>query len=233
VPELPDYLYFLTEGFADLNTQKPMITVVDYGAGNILSVTRALEHVGATTIVTGDPKIVEQAEKLLLPGVGAFGRAMDNLSQRDLIEPIRGHAASGRPFLGVCLGMQLMLNGSEEFGGHEGLGLIPGNVVSIPRTTSHGDPHKIPHIGWNTLLQPQPGRWKNTILDGIDKTIGMYFVHSFSAAPTNETDRLADTDYNGQIISAAIQHENLTGLQCHPEKSGSVGLRVLKNFIDQ
>ena len=216
----------------DMSVPKPVVMVVDYGTGNILSVTRALEHVGADAVVTSDPLRIEQADKLLLPGVGAFGRAMENLNRRNLVEPIRAFAASGRPFLGICLGMQLMLDRSEEFGGHEGLGLIAGEVVPIPRTTAGGAAHKIPHIGWNALLPPRPGRWENTVMDGIEAGTGMYFVHSLSANPQNDADRLADTDYNGQLISAAIQRGNLTGLQCHPEKSASAGLCVLKNFVD-
>jgi len=229
----PDCPYALINSDTDLIKHKPLITVIDYGAGNILSVTRALEQVGAEAIVSSDPGAVERAEKVLLPGVGAFGRAMEILRRRALVEPIRAHAASGRPFMGICLGMQLMLDGSEEFGGHEGLGLIPGDVVAIPRTTAGGEPHKIPHIGWNVLTQPQPGRWKNTVMDGVEAGTGMYFVHSFTASPANDSDRLADTDYNGRLISAAIQRDALTGLQCHPEKSGSVGLGILKNFVEQ
>ncbi len=207
------------------------VTVVNYGAGNILSVTRALAHVGAEAVVTDDPKTVDKAEKLLLPGVGAFGKAMAELSQRNLVEPLRAYAGSGRPFLGICLGMQLMLERSEEFGNHEGLGLIVGTVLPIPAVTAAGEPHEIPHIGWTELSPPSPERWQGTIFQGLEAGDSMYFVHSFAANPGREEDRLAVVDYNGQTISAAIQRNNLTGIQCHPEKSGPKGLHVLKNFI--
>ncbi len=214
-----------------MNVSQPSVTVVDYGAGNILSVTRALAHVGAVATVTDDPAAVSAAERILLPGVGAFGKAMDELTKRRLIEPLRAYAASGRPFLGICLGMQLMLEESEEFGKQEGLGLIAGKVLPIPAVTATGERHKIPHIGWNPLLPPTPGRWVGTIFSDLKIGTSMYFVHSFAAQPDQEADRLADVDYNGQRVSAAIQRGNLTGIQCHPEKSGPEGLSVLRNFV--
>ncbi len=214
-----------------MNASQPTVTVVDYGAGNILSVTRALAHVGALATVSDDPVVVARADRILLPGVGAFGKAMDELAKRRLIEPLRAYAASGRPFLGICLGMQLMLEESAEFGRQEGLGLIAGKVQPIPAVTATGEPHKIPHIGWNVLVPPSPKRWQGTVFEGLKSGDSMYFVHSFAAQPDHQEDRLADVDYNGQKISAAIQKKNLTGIQCHPEKSGATGLHVLRNFV--
>ncbi len=214
-----------------MTTTQPLVTVVDYGAGNILSVTRALAHVGAHVTVSDDPAAVAAADRILLPGVGAFGKAMDELTKRRLIEPLRAYAKSGRPFLGICLGMQLMLEESAEFGRQEGLGLVAGKVLPIPAVTAAGERHKIPHIGWNGLVPPSPGRWSGTVLEGQQSGISMYFVHSFAAQPDRPEDRLADADYNGQKISAAIGRDNLTGIQCHPEKSGVAGLSVLQNFI--
>lgn len=208
------------------------VTVIDYGIGNILSVKRALEHCGAEVIITDSPQMIGEAERLVLPGVGAFADGMNGLRERGLIETIQKFATKGRPFLGICLGMQMMLEFGEEFGRCEGLGLIPGIVTKIPNTGVDGDIHKIPHIGWNTLLLPsETTDWKNTILNGIELGDAVYFVHSFTAIPTNENNRLADCHYNGRLISAAIKLDNLYGCQFHPEKSGLVGLRIINNFL--
>src|SRR5208283_5616772 len=162
----------------------PRVTVIDYGMGNLLSVSRAMEHCGAEVLTTCDPERVAQAERLILPGVGAFADGMAGLRERRLIEPIREFARAGRPFLGICLGMQMMLDSSEEFGNHEGLGLVPGRVAAIPSTGVDGRPHKIPHIGWNKLLMPTPETsWENTILAGLSPGSSGYFVHSYAAVP--------------------------------------------------
>jgi glutamine amidotransferase len=207
------------------------VAIVDYGAGNLLSVSRALVNVGADVTLAKNAQAVRDAGHIILPGVGAFGRGMEELGQRELVEPLLNHAESGKPFLGICLGMQMMLDTSDEFGHHSGLGLIPGRVKIIPKTTINEAPHKIPHIGWNNLLPTKNNNWQNTLLDGLPSGISMYFVHSFTAYPRNADHRLADADYNGRTVSAVIQRENLTGFQCHPEKSGEIGLRVLKNFV--
>ena len=211
----------------------PIVTVVDYGTGNILSVTRALEDVGALAVVTDSAAVIDKAERVLLPGVGAFGKAMDELHARGLVQPLSRVANSNRPFLGICLGMQLMMEQSNEFGHHEGLGLILGNVEEIPRTGSDGRPHKIPHIGWNHLTPSAPECWHNSCLRNFTPGTPMYFVHSYAVAPSNEADRLADTDYDGCRITAALKHGNMTGIQCHPEKSGPAGLAVLSAFISE
>jgi imidazole glycerol-phosphate synthase subunit HisH len=215
-----------------MNANRSSVTVVNYGAGNILSVTRALSHVGVDVTITAEPAGVATAERILLPGVGAFGKAMDELAKRELIEPLRAYAKSGRPFLGICLGMQLMLDQSEEFGNQEGLGLIAGKVLPIPNVTASGQPHKIPHIGWSALMPSSPDRWQGSLLQGFAQGDAMYFVHSFGAAAESDQDCLAVADYNGQTITAAVERDNLTGIQCHPEKSGPAGLLVLKNFVN-
>lgn len=208
------------------------VTIIDYGIGNLLSVARAFEHCGAETVVTGVPDAIETAERLVLPGVGAFADGMAGLRDRGLIDPIRKFAASNRPFLGICLGMQMMLDSGEEFGIHEGLGLIPGKIVPIPTTGADGTSHKIPHIGWNLLELPVSAPdWTHTILDGIRPQAAVYFVHSFTAFPVNPDHRLADCHYNGRLISAAIRSGFLYGCQFHPEKSGKVGLQIINNFI--
>lgn len=208
------------------------VVVVDYGMGNLLSVQRAFEYCGARVIITSSPGKVERAECLVLPGVGAFADGMRELGSRDLVESIRKFARTGRPFLGICLGMQMMMETSEEFGIYDGLALIPGRVVMIPGAGSNGAPHKIPHIGWNGLLLPKNREdWNNTIFQDISIGESVYFVHSFSVVPANPVNNLADCDYNGLCICAAIQSGNVYGCQFHPEKSGTVGLKIINNFL--
>jgi glutamine amidotransferase len=210
----------------------PGVTVIDYGRGNLLSVARAFEYCGAEVLMTSDPEKVAKAERLVLPGVGAFADGMAALRDLGLVEPIRTFAATGRPFLGICLGMQMMLDRSDEFGSHAGLGLIPGHVVAIPATRADGLPHKIPHIGWNRLQKPLPGTgWEDTILAGLCPGVDVYFVHSFTAVPQCAENSLADCDYHGRPISAVIQSGSLYGCQFHPEKSGPAGLRILQSFL--
>jgi len=212
----------------------PRVTVVDYGIGNLLSVARALEHCGAEVLLASDPRLIERADSLVLPGVGAFADGMAGLRQRGLIEPIRKYARSDRPLLGICLGMQMMLETGEEFGNHDGLGLIPGKVSAIPLTGTDGQPHKIPHIGWNELVPPSPATsWKGTILEDIPPGTAAYFVHSYVAVPTHQKHRLADCLYDGQVISAVIRSGSIYGCQFHPEKSGEAGLAILRRFISQ
>ena len=208
------------------------VAIVDYGVGNLLSVGRAVAAAGGEPRLVGTPGEIAAAERLLLPGVGAFGHCMAVLRERGLIEPIRAFAATGRPFLGICVGMQVMLEVGTEFGRHDGLGLIAGTVEAIPATGADGTSHKIPHIGWSPLARPAGGRaWAGTLLDGIPADSSVYFVHSFAAQPALPAHRLADTDYHGRAIAAAIGRDNLAGCQFHPEKSGPVGLRILANFI--
>jgi glutamine amidotransferase len=207
------------------------ITVVDFGAGNLLSVCRALRHVGAEVALASAPGDIVNAERLVLPGVGAFGACMKGLIDLGLVEPLRAFAATGRPFLGICVGQQLLFDQSDEFGHSAGLGLIPGRVIAIPREDDHGRVRRIPHIGWNALMMPESrSDWTGTLLAGINTSESAYFLHSFISQPKNAGHSLAVCDYNGISIVAAVQHENLTGCQFHPEKSGEVGLRMLANF---
>ena len=209
----------------------PAVTVIDYGIGNLLSVTRAIEHCGATVVLTDDARKIADADYLVLPGVGAFTDGMAGLTERGLVEPIKVFATKERPFMGICLGMQLMLDESEEFGAHEGLGLVPGKVVAIPPVGNDGLPHKIPHIGWNEIYVPEGIIWEGSILANTRESSSFYFVHSFTAKPALHEHRLADCYYDGQVIAAAIRKDNLYGCQFHPEKSGLAGLSILKTFL--
>ncbi len=209
------------------------VTIVDYGIGNLLSVQRACEYFGAEVIFADTPEKIKQAERLILPGVGAFADGMAGLRQRGLIEPIRQYAKQDRPFMGICLGMQMMLEVGEEFGIHEGLGLIPGKVIKIASTGIDGQVHKIPYIGWNTLSMPSDNTiWEGTAFNGIEPGNAVYFVHSFTAVPAKDEHRFADSYYDGRIISAAIRSGNLYGCQFHPEKSGPIGLKIIENFTN-
>lgn len=210
----------------------PEVVLVDYGMGNLLSVRRGLEHCGATVRVTSDPDVVASACRVVLPGVGAFADGMAELCRNGLDMSIREVAARGVPLLGICLGMQMLLDESEEFGTTQGLGLIAGNVVAIPSKTVDGLPQKIPHIGWNSLVLPH-GResWQGTLLQEVRPGEATYFVHSFMANPVDTRHRIADCLYGGSPILASIGRENILGCQFHPEKSGEVGLKVLKKFL--
>ncbi len=208
--------------------------IIDYGRGNLRSVCRAVEHCGGDVRLADDPASLKDADRVILPGVGTFGDCMAQLHDLGFVEPILEFAETGRPMLGICVGMQILHTTGEEFGVHQGLGLIPGRVRAIPATGARGQPHKIPHIGWAPLSVPE-GRgascWDHTILSPLAPGAMVYFVHSFSAEPEALANRLADTFYNGRRISAAVINGNIAGLQFHPEKSGPVGLDVIKAFL--
>lgn len=212
----------------------PEVTVIDYGVGNLLSVQRGLEHCGAKVIITVEPERILAAKRVVLPGVGAFANAMQALARLDLVDLIRELAHRHTPLLGICLGMQLLLEESEEFGITAGLGLIPGRVVSVPAQTLSGDPQKIPHIGWSALhLSSASGGWNGTLLHDNRPGESAYFVHSFMAVPSNPAHRIAESMYGGHLIPAVIRRDEVIGCQFHPEKSGEVGLKILRRFISQ
>ena len=187
------------------------VTIIDYGSGNMLSVTRAFEYCGAVPVLSVDPDAIDKAERLVLPGVGAFADGMQGLRDRGLVEPIRRFAASGRPLLGICLGMQMLATASEEFGEHEGLGVVPGRVVPVPNVDSEGAAQKIPHIGWAELTPPTVSRWAGTILEGLAEGSSVYLVHSFHFVPDDSTHRLADCYYGGHRLVAAVEAGNVIG----------------------
>jgi glutamine amidotransferase len=206
------------------------VVIVDYGIGNLYSVTRAFETCGASVTLTANHEHIESAERLVLPGVGAFDDGMKGMQMRGQIEPVKRYVASGRPFLGICVGMQLLMDVGEEFGEHAGLGIIAGRCKAIPATRADGKPHRVPHIGWNALVKPQGADWSSGLLVGLPEKPPVYFVHSFAPVPVDDRHRVADCDYDGRRISAVIRSGNVHGCQFHPEKSGSVGLKIIANF---
>lgn len=205
------------------------VTLIDYGAGNLLNVQRAFEHVGAQVEIATEAKQIEQAERLVFPGVGAFPEAMRRLQQKNLIDAIQ-QVATDKPFLGICLGMQMMLDQGEEFETTPGLGLIPGQVKALPTRALDGKPMKVPHMGWE-LIRPNHQAWSNSLLNDIPPQNAFYFVHSYYADVENVTDQLAVFDFGGHSITAAIQREHLMGCQFHPEKSGPMGLKIIERFL--
>ena len=208
------------------------VTIVDYGIGNLLSVRRGLEHCGAKVEISGDPERIFSARRVVLPGVGAFAVGMQELRGRGLDKAVREAANRGTPILGICLGMQMLLDKSDEFGTTAGLGLIPGHIIAVPSVDANGETRKIPHIGWNALILPT-GRenWQGTILADVISGESTYFVHSYMACPSNPHHRIANCSYRGQSIAAVISRANVSGCQFHPEKSGETGLRVLRQFL--
>ena len=207
------------------------VVIVDYGVGNLLSVQRAFEHFGIQALVTSDFESILAANRVILPGVGAFGNAMDILNSSGLADILRQVIHKGTPFLGICLGMQLLFEESEEFGLHRGLGFIEGRVLCLPDNTLDGKGLKIPHIGWNELYKADSVNWTGTLLAHTQPGDAFYFVHSFMAVPKEESSVLAYTLYGGNHIPAVVQKDSVVGCQFHPEKSGEVGLKILKNFI--
>jgi glutamine amidotransferase len=203
------------------------VIVVDYGLGNLASVERALRKLGAAAEISADPAALRDAPRAVLPGVGAFGTAMRNLEARGLREALRAFAASGRPLLGVCLGMQLFMDESEEGGTHAGLGLIPGRVRHLPRQAGI----KVPRIGWGALA-PAARAWDGSLLSGVQAGAALYFVHSYFVEPASASHVLAETQHGESRYCSLLQHANLAGCQAHPEKSSAAGLRILQNFLD-
>jgi glutamine amidotransferase len=212
-----------------------MIAIVDYGMGNLRNVQKAVERAGGEAVITSEAETLSAAWGVILPGVGAFGDAMQNLRERRLIEPLRREYAAGKPLLGICLGMQLLFEESEETGLHQGLGLLPGRVVRFPSRVPAGAdsspdrPHvplRVPHIGWNQLHI----RRSSPLLAGVPDGSYVYFAHSYYVLPADDAIVLATTDY-GLDFASVVGRGNLFGVQFHPEKSQEVGLQILRNFV--
>ena len=224
---------------------QPSVTIIDYGIGNLRSMEKALLAAGANVLRSDRPEDILRAERLVLPGVGAFGACMAEIRRRGLVEPVREAIAAGKPFLGVCIGMQLLFDVSEEMGLHEGLGILPGQVIRFSGTDASAehvacdtdesplppvrlrgtDTLKVPHMGWNSVSPARP----SPLLDGIAPGSFFYFVHSYHAVPAQPDDVLATTPY-GEAFPSIVNRNNVFGVQFHPEKSQRNGLRILQNF---
>lgn len=202
-----------------------MIAIVDYNMGNLASVKNAFDLLGEKVVVESDPDRLHSYDRIILPGVGAYGDAMEHLRARGMDQAVREYARSGKYLLGICLGMQLLFESSEEFGISEGLGLIQGRVVAFD-TSRFSIPLKVPHMGWNRMFTKE-----HPLFQGLDEAHYLYFVHSYHALCTHESDSIGESVY-GYRFTSAVAHENVMGLQPHPEKSHRNGLSILKNFIN-
>jgi len=206
-----------------------VIAIIDYGMGNLRSVQKGFEKIGSDAVVTADPRVVLEADKIVLPGVGAFRDCMHNLEQAGFVEPILKVISDGRPFLGICVGMQLLFSDSVEFGLYKGLDLIPGHVLRFPEGMREGDEDlKVPHMGWNQLNF----KHKPAVFEDIDEGANVYFVHSYYVKPDDDAVIATTTNYGIEFCSA-IWKDNIIATQFHPEKSQHAGLRILKNFASQ
>lgn len=200
-----------------------MITIIDYDAGNMMSVVKAFEYLGQDVEITRQRSRILQASKVVLPGVGSFGDAMESLSRYDLVDTIRDTVSKGIPFIGICLGMQMLFDSSEESPGVTGLGLLPGKILRIPDSEGL----KVPHMGWNSLSVNPSSR----LFSGLETNPYVYFVHSYYLHAQHASDVAAEAVY-GVNIHAAVEHENIFGCQFHPEKSSDTGLHILRNFTE-
>ena len=201
---------------------KPKVVIVDYGAGNLRSVSRAVAHVGYEPSVTGDPHDVDDADALIVPGVGAAADTMRNLREHGMVEPVRKYIASKRPFFGVCMGQQALLSVSEEGGEHECLGIIPGRVRRLPGG------QKVPHMGWNEVRQKR----EHIIFDDIPDGSYFYFLHSYYPEPGDPDVVIGESEY-GVTFASVLANDNVVATQFHPEKSADMGLQMYKNFLSQ
>jgi glutamine amidotransferase len=212
-----------------MNNKK--IAIIDYGVGNIFSINQACNKVGLNTIVTSDAALISNSDAIILPGVGAFGDAMNNLKKLNLVETIINFANTGKPFLGICLGMQLLFNASEEFGNHKGLGLIDGEIKKFNFSKIDNNITKIPQIQWNKIYHKENTNWNNSCLSNVENNSYMYFVHSYYAIPNDKNTILSYTEYANFEYCSSVKKENITGIQFHPEKSGEIGIHIYKNWL--
>jgi imidazole glycerol-phosphate synthase subunit HisH len=207
--------------------EKIKVSIIDYGMGNLFSVEQACRYVGLEPVITSDKNEILNSRAAILPGVGAFGDAMDNLEKLDLISPIKDFIKTGKPLLGVCLGMQLLFSESEEFGAHKGLNIIEGSVVKFRKES---EPVKVPQIAWNQIYPPDSERWKESPLKDMMKGEYMYFIHSYYARPHNNKNILSLTNYEGIEYCSSVKQNNVFAFQFHPEKSAFKGIEIYSNW---
>jgi len=208
------------------------VAIIDYELGNLFSVVQACEHLGFKAMITNDKKDLLAADYAILPGVGAFGAAMKNLHKADLVSPIKDYIQSGKPFMGICLGLQLLLDESEEFGSNNGLGIIKGTVKKFHYTRENGLVSKVPQIQWNQIHSCKNNLWQASPLRHCANGDYMYFVHSFYAVPSDRDVILSETEYSGITYCSSIKKQNVFACQFHPEKSGNHGIEIYKNWLN-
>ncbi len=211
-----------------MTTRAPHVAIVDYGLGNLFSIQRACEQAGLSVSITSDAAKLETSDAVLLPGVGAFATAMESLQNLGLTGPVKELALSGKPLIGICLGMQLLMTESREFGRCAGLGLIEGTVERLPGGGGTG--LKVPHVGWSPICEPVPGAWRGTLFDGVENKAYMYFVHSYYVRPKDEGTILSKSRFGERDFCSAIGRGTIMGCQFHPERSGPEGLRIYRNI---
>ena len=218
---------------------KKEVTIIDYGMGNLFNVVRAFERLGCTLNITNDYNKIMKSDRLLLPGVGAFEDGINDLKDNGLDNALKEFGQTGRPLFGICLGMQLLMTYSEENGIHDGLDLIEGKVVRFSDTNVESNINKIPQMGWNALQPPNKiengtGKifWKDSILNNLEETPYMYFVHSYFVVPEDNKICLAETTYGKDLFCSVFQKDQIIGCQFHPERSGEEGLKIIRNFIN-
>lgn len=204
--------------------------IVDYGMGNLYSVKSACENAGINAQITTSSKVIMNSDAVILPGVGAFGDAMANLKKMKLVETLHRVIQSGKPFLGICLGMQLLMSESEEFGRHRGLGVFKGKVVKFRKPACGTDALKVPQIGWNKIFPVAEKPWKDSPLEGVKEGAFLYFVHSYYVKPADKKLVLCVSEYGGENFCSGMRQDNVFAFQFHPEKSAAVGLLIYKNF---
>ena len=209
-----------------------MIAIIDYKLSNMFSVKNALDYLGVESVITSEKSVVAQSDAAIIPGVGAFGDAMKNLKDFSLIPVINEHVKKGKPFMGVCLGLQLIFSESNEFGNHKGLNLIPGKVRKFSSKGRSASGRKVPQIGWNQIRSGRnPSLWEKTPLKNTRDKEFMYFVHSFYVIPNDKSVILSETNYEGTDYCSAVIYENIFATQFHPEKSGKHGISIYQEWI--
>lgn len=213
---------------------KAQIAIMDYQLSNLFSVKHVCDYYNLNAEITSDKNKIVSSQAVILPGVGAFGDAMNNLKKLGLVDVIKEFVNQGKPLMGVCLGMQLLFTKSEEFGVHEGLDIIKGEVMKFPSTNNHGEPIKIPHIGWNEIFYTENNskKWLGSPLRSIKNHELMYFVHSYYVKPDNTNNILALTNYNGLNYCSSVSFNNVFAVQFHPEKSGVEGIKIYKDWSE-
>lgn len=214
-------------------SKQPIVSIIDYGMGNLFSVKQACEYAGFRPVVTHSAKDIMKADGAILPGVGAFGDAISNLNRLGLKDVIRDFIRSGKPFMGICLGMQLLFTASEEFGRYDGLDLISGKVLKFPSVDNNGVRAKVPQVGWNRISTRKSGpHWDNSPLREIGEGSFMYFVHSYYCMPADDNVALSISEYSGIEYCSSILQGNVYASQFHPEKSAEDGIKIYKNWLN-